>query len=77
MSEPALTCESNTIFRQNYTRKLFTAFKKAYSCCFGLKEKSRFQRFNPKKSFITSTTDVAGKNKKQKRERELNSNNES
>ena len=27
MSEPALICENNTIFKQNYAQKLFIAFK--------------------------------------------------
>ena len=35
MSEPAQTCENNTIFNQNYAQKLFIAFKMAYSCSFG------------------------------------------
>ena len=36
MSEPALKCENNVIFKQNYAQKLFIAFKMAYSFCFGL-----------------------------------------
>ena len=30
MSEPALKCETNAIVKQNYTPKLFIAFKTAY-----------------------------------------------
>ena len=37
MCEPALKCENNAIFKQNYTQKLFIALKKAYSCSFGLR----------------------------------------
>ena len=37
MSELALKCEkNNAIFKQNYTQKLFIAFKMAYSCCLRL-----------------------------------------
>ena len=39
-------CESNAIFKQNYTQKLFSSFKILYSWCFGFSI-----------SFITSTTD--------------------
>ena len=35
MSEHALKCENSAIFKQNYTMKMFIAFKMAYSCCFG------------------------------------------
>ena len=39
MTEPALNCENNmAIFKQNYTIKLFIAFKMAYSCSFRLRE---------------------------------------
>ena len=34
MSEPALKCENNAIFKQIYTLKLLIAFEMAYSCCF-------------------------------------------
>ena len=37
MSEPALKCENNAIFKQNYTPKLCISFKISYSCCFGLR----------------------------------------
>ena len=43
MSKPALKCENNAIFKQNYAQKLFIAFKMAYSCCFGLGEITIFQ----------------------------------
>ena len=36
MSQPAQNYENYAIFRQNYTLKLFIAFKMAYSCCFSL-----------------------------------------
>ena len=41
MSEPNQKCENNAFVMQNYTHKLFIAFKIAYFCCF---------------SFITFTT---------------------
>ena len=34
MFEPELKYEHNTIFKQNYSLKLFITFKIAYSCCF-------------------------------------------
>ena len=34
MSEPALKCENDAVFKQIHTLKLFIAFKMAYSCCF-------------------------------------------
>ena len=34
MSQPALKCENNAIFKQKYTLKLFITFKMAYSCYF-------------------------------------------
>ena len=37
MSEPALKYENNGNFKQNYTLKLFIAFKMTYSCCYGLR----------------------------------------
>ena len=55
MSEPAQKCENYAIFKQNYTLKLFVAFKMAYSCCFGLWGNLDFPDFL-QKSFITSTT---------------------
>ena len=36
MSEPALKCENNAIFKQNCTLKLFITFKMPYYCCFSL-----------------------------------------
>ena len=35
MYEPAQKCENFAIFKQNYTLKVFVAFKRANSCCFG------------------------------------------
>ena len=32
MSEPALKCQNNAIFKQNYAKKLFIYFKISYSC---------------------------------------------
>ena len=57
MYEPAQKCENCAIFKQNYTLKLFVAFKRANSCCFGLRGNLDFPDFL-KKSFITSTTRV-------------------
>ena len=37
MSEPALECENNAIFKQNYAQKLFISFKISYSCHFSLR----------------------------------------
>ena len=54
MSEPALKCENNAFFKQNYTLKLFIAFKISYPCCFGLRGNLDFPDFL-QKSFITST----------------------
>ena len=54
MSEPALKCENNDIFKENDTLKLFIAFKMAYSCCFSLGRNLDFLDFI-QKSFITST----------------------
>ena len=45
MSEPALKCENNAIFKQNYALKLFIAFKMAYSFCFGLRGNLDFPDF--------------------------------
>ena len=57
MLEPTKTCENNeAIFKQNYTQKLFIAFKMAYSCCFGLRGNLNFPDFL-QKTFIPSTTD--------------------
>ena len=49
MSEPALKCENNAIFKQNYTQKLFIALKMAYYCCFGFRGNLEFPYFNQKK----------------------------
>ena len=45
LSEPALKCENNAICKQNYTLKLFIAFKMAYSCSFGLRRNLDFRDF--------------------------------
>ena len=55
MSEPALKCENNAIFKQNYSQKLFISFKISYSCCFGFRGNLEFPDFL-QKCFITSTT---------------------
>ena len=55
MSEPALKCENNAIFKQIHTPKLLIAFKMAYYCCFSLGGIQIIQNAS-KKSFITSTT---------------------
>ena len=47
--------KNNAIFNQNYTQKLFIAFKMAYSWCFGLKGNLDFPDFL-QKSVLTSTT---------------------
>ena len=51
MSEPALKCEKNAIFKQIYTLKQLIAFKMAYCCFFSLGEIKIFQ-ISPKKSFL-------------------------
>ena len=51
MSEPALKCENNWIYKQIYTLKLFIVFKNCLFLLFQL----RFFKFPPK-FFITSTT---------------------
>ena len=43
ISEPALKCENNAIFKQNYTLKQIIAFEMVYSCCFGLRGNLEFQ----------------------------------
>ena len=48
MSEPALKFENNAIFKQNYTLEMFIALK---MLLFGLKGKSRFSIFPPKKFY--------------------------
>ena len=45
MSEPALECENNAIFKQNFAQKLFISFKIYYSCCFGLRGNIKFPDF--------------------------------
>ena len=45
MSKPAQKCYNNAIFKQNYTIKLFVAFKMAYSCCFSLEGNLDFPEF--------------------------------
>ena len=54
MSEPALKCENNAIFNQNYTLKLVITFNMTYSCCFSLRGNLNFPDFL-KKYIITST----------------------
>ena len=49
MSEPALKCENNAIFKQNYTLELFITLKMAYCCCLGLRGKLDFPDFLQKK----------------------------
>ena len=51
MSEPALKCENNAIFKQNDTLKLFIAFKMAYSCCFSYGGNLDFPEFLQKKFY--------------------------
>ena len=45
MSEPALKCENNAIFKQSYILKLFIAFKMVHLCCFGLRGHLDFPDF--------------------------------
>ena len=47
MSEPALKCEKNAIFKQNYTQKLFISFKISFFL-FWLWGKSGISSFPPK-----------------------------
>ena len=49
MSELALKCENNAIFKQNYSKKLFISFKISYSCCFGFRGNLEFPEFIHKK----------------------------
>jgi len=49
MSEPALECENNAIFKQNYAQKLFISFKISYSCHFSLRGNLDFPDFLQKK----------------------------
>ena len=51
MSEPALKCENNAIFKQNYTLELFISLKMAICCCFGLKGNLEFPDFLQKKFY--------------------------
>ena len=51
MSDPALKCENNAIFKQIYTVKLFIAFKMTYSCCFSFGENLDFPQFIQKKFY--------------------------
>ena len=53
MSEPALKCKSNAIFKQNKTQKLFISFQISYSCCFSFRGNLEFPDFLQKR--ITST----------------------
>ena len=45
MPEPALKCENNAIFNQNYSKKLFISFKISYSCSFGFRGNLEFPDF--------------------------------
>ena len=56
MSEPALKCENNAIFKQSCTQKLLISFKISYSCYFGFSKNLEFSD-SSKNSFIRSTTD--------------------
>ena len=49
MPEPALKCENNAIFNQNYSKKLFISFKISYSCSFGFRGNLEFPEFIHKK----------------------------
>ena len=51
MSEPALECENNAIFKQNYAQKLFVSFKISYSCRFSLRENLDIPDFLQKKFY--------------------------
>ena len=51
MYEPAQKCENFAIFKQNYTPKVFVAFKRANSCCFGLRGNLDFPDFLQKKFY--------------------------
>ena len=51
MSEPALKCENNAIFKQNYTLELFIALKMAFLCCLGLRGNLDFPDFQQKKCY--------------------------
>ena len=57
MFEPALNCENNAIFKQNFTFELFIAFKITYYCCFSSGGNLDFPEFL-QKSFITSTRGI-------------------
>ena len=47
MSEPALKCENNAIFKQNYVQKLFY-FSNILILLFALEGQSTISRFSPK-----------------------------
>ena len=49
MFEPALKCDHNAIFEQNYSLKMFITFKMANSCCFSLGGNLEFPDFLRKK----------------------------
>ena len=51
MYEPAQKCENFAIFKQNYTLKVFVAFKRANSCCFGLRGNLDFPDFLQKQFY--------------------------
>ena len=51
MSEPALKCENNAIFKLNYIQKLSISVKISYSCCFGLRGNLEFPDFLQKQFY--------------------------
>ena len=57
MSEPAQKCENCGIFKQNYTLKVFVAFKTANSCCFTLRGNLNFPDFLQKKFYNINSRD--------------------
>ena len=59
MSEPALKCENNAIFKQNYTQKLFISVKIFYTCCFGLRGNLEFPNFLQKKFYNINYGNIA------------------
>ena len=66
MSESALKCENNAIFKQNYAQKLFISFKISYSCCFGLSGNLEFPDFLQKKFYNIDNRKVERRQKKEK-----------
>ena len=64
MSQPALKCENNAIFKQNYTLELFIALKMAYCCCLGLRGNLDFPDFPQKKFYNINSWKGLGQRKK-------------